>query len=131
MTTKVFVYGTLKRGRPLDRSLFEKTRKAVEEATISGSIYNLGPYPTVKLDNKHTVHGEVHTYNEDDFDDILKTMDLIEGYNPKKPEAGLYNRFVVDAKLKNGQKVQAWVYQFNGEVPKERLIKSGVWEPRK
>lgn len=129
MTTKVFVYGTLKRGRPLDRSLFEKARKGVDEATITGNIYSLGPYPTVKLDGNRVVHGEVHTYDKEDFDDILKTMDLIEGYNPRKPDEGLYNRFVVDAELKDGKKVKAWVYQFNGEVPKERLIKSGIWEP--
>lgn len=129
--TKVFVYGTLKKGRPLDRSSFANTRISVKEGTIRGSIYSLGPYPTIKLDDKGKVHGEVHEYRPEDFDDILSTMDMIEGYNSKAPERGLYNRHVVEVTLDDGTVEEAWAYEYNGQVDEKRLLKDGVWEPGK
>lgn len=130
-TTKVFVYGTLKVGRPLDRSAFAKLRTNVEEATIVGSIFSLGPYPTIKLDGVGKVYGEVHTFHPDDFTAVLRTFDSIEGYNPSHPEHGLYNRHLVKAKLKNGKTVEAWAYEYNGSIPEDRRLKDGVWEPGK
>lgn len=129
--TKVFVYGTLKTGRPLDRSLFSKKRTAVKEGTIRGSIFSLGPYPTIKLDDRGVVHGEVHEYRDDEFKEILLTMDMIEGYNPKAPERGLYNRHVVKVTLEDGSVDEAWAYEYNGQVEEKRRLKDGVWEPGK
>jgi gamma-glutamylcyclotransferase (GGCT)/AIG2-like uncharacterized protein YtfP len=130
MPTKVFVYGTLKVGGRLDRGSLKKARTSVENATIVGAIYSLGPYPTIKLDKEGEVVGEVHTFHGDDFDAILSTMDMIEGYNPAKPENGLYNRHVVSAKLEDGTTTEAWAYEYNGDVPEDKRIKSGVWSAK-
>lgn len=129
--TKVFVYGTLKEGNPLDRGIFKKTRTNVEQATIAGSIFSLGPYPTIKLDGEGTVHGEVHTFSEDDFPKMLHTFDIIEGYRKDHPENGLYNRHLVKATLESGKVVEAWAYEYNGTVNPDRRLKNGVWEPGK
>ena len=49
MINKVFVYGTLKEGRPLDRKVFADLRLSVNPATIKGKIYHLNWYPGIKL----------------------------------------------------------------------------------
>lgn len=127
--TNVFVYGTLKEGRPLDRKMFAKARTNVERATIIGSIFSLGPYPTIKLDGRGKVHGEIHTYSEADFPDMLRTFDMIEGYNVKKPEQGLYTRHVIKATTDDGKTVEAWAYEYNGSIGDDRRLEDGVWEP--
>jgi len=125
-----FMYGTLKEGRPLDRPALAELRTKVREATIEGSIYNLGPFPAVKLDGKGTVIGEIHTYPESRVSDIKLLMDRIEGFNPVAPERGLYTRQKVKATLKkDGSTITVWVYEFNGALRAERRIADGVWEP--
>lgn len=126
---RVFVYGTLKRGRPLDRAEFAKLRKDVEEAEIEGAIYDLGWYPGVRLDEEGIVRGEVHSFDEkDDF--VLDILDGIEGYSPGRPESqNLYNRRTVIAKTLSGKKVKAFIYEINHRPRSERRLKDGVWEP--
>jgi gamma-glutamylcyclotransferase (GGCT)/AIG2-like uncharacterized protein YtfP len=129
-TNKFFVYGTLKEGRPLDRKLFAELRTSVKPARITGSIFSLGPYPTIKLDGKGMVIGEVHTFKEEDASRIRDIMDGIEGYSPSSPDKGLYNRHKIKATLEeNGKEVTAWVYEFNGSVDPKRKLVDGVWEP--
>ena len=126
----MFVYGTLKEGRPLDRPMFAKTRLAVKPATIIGYIYNTGWFPGVKLDGKHEVIGEVHEFRSKDMKTIIPTMDSIEGYNPDRPEGNnLFNRRVVVAKTKDGKEVEAYVYEFNKDISEKHRVKSGCWEP--
>jgi len=128
---KVFVYGTLKEGRPLDRKMLADLRTSVKEATIEGSIFTFkhASFPTIKLDGEGLVIGEVHTFPEKHMKDVVRTMDAIEGYNKSQPEKGLYNRHEVKATLKNGNVVMAWAYEYNGSVDPELRIEEGVWEP--
>ncbi len=128
---KVFVYGTLKEGRPLDRSALANLRTSVKEATIKGSIFTFkhASFPTIKLDGEGLVIGEVHTFPEKHMKDVVRMMDAIEGYNASRPDKGLYNRHEVKATLENGDVVTAWAYEYNGAVDPELRIEDGVWEP--
>ena len=126
----MFVYGTLKEGRPLDRSLFAETRKSVREAAITGKIYNLGSYPGIRLEGDEEVHGEVHEFRAKDMATILSIMDSIEGYREGRDEKqNLYNRRSVTAVTKDGEKVTVYVYEYGREIPEDRRLKDGVWEP--
>lgn len=128
---KVFVYGTLKEGRPLDRKGLADLRTSVQDATIEGSIFDLGPFPTIKLDGKGLVIGEVHTFSDKHMDDVVQIMDAIEGYNKHDPANGLYNRHKVEATLKDGKVVTAWAYEYTRPVDPKKRIEDGVWEPRR
>jgi gamma-glutamylcyclotransferase (GGCT)/AIG2-like uncharacterized protein YtfP len=128
--TNVFVYGTLKGGRPLDREVFADTRLSVTPATIVGSIYNLGPYPAIKLKGKGLIQGEIHEFHKDDIKDIIKIMDMIEGYNSKGEEkSNLYNRRVVTAKAKDGEKMEVYVYEYSNNLKDSAKLDDGLWEP--
>jgi gamma-glutamylcyclotransferase (GGCT)/AIG2-like uncharacterized protein YtfP len=127
---RFFLYGTLKEGRPLDRPTLAKLRTKVQPATIEGSIFDLGWYPTIKLDGKGQVIGEVHTFPKEHVDDVRRMMDQIEGYRKDNPEKGLYNRHIIKAKLEDGSEVKAFVYEYNGKVGDDRRIEEGVWEPK-
>ena len=128
---KVFVYGTLKEGRPLDRKGLADMRTSVKAATIKGSIFKFkhAGYPTIKLDGKGLVIGEVHTFPEKHMKDVQQAMDAIEGYNRHHPDQGLYNRHEIKATLEDGKVVTAWAYEYNGTVDQELRIEEGVWEP--
>lgn len=134
MTDKIvhmFVYGTLKAGRTLDRPSFSERRTEVKEATIKGSLYNLGWFPGIKLDDTGIVHGEVHKFGEEDIDMIIAAMDRIEGYSEKRADdENLYNRRVVEATTGDGEKVKAFAYEFGRDINKRaEKIESGLWEP--
>ena len=129
---RFFVYGTLKEGRPFDRKQFAELRTKVQLAQIEGSIFSLGPYPTIKLDGKGMVIGEVHTFKKDDVDRVRSMFDSIEGYNHHHPDKGLYNRHIIEATIeKTGETVKAFVYELNGPVDPKRRLEDGVWEPGK
>jgi len=126
----VFVYGTLKEGRPLDRKVFADTRLSVTPATVVGSIYNLGPCPAIKLKGKGVVQGEIHEFDEKDIKEIIRIMDSIEGYNPERDEKyNHYNRRIVTAKTKDGEKMEAYVYEYSNEPKSAMKIEDGLWEP--
>jgi gamma-glutamylcyclotransferase (GGCT)/AIG2-like uncharacterized protein YtfP len=130
MLTRVFVYGTLKQGGELDRKDFAKRRVSVKNAKIQGSLYNISWFPGIKLGGKNVVHGEVHEFKKEDMGFIIRSMDRIEGYDlERREEDNLYVRRIVVAKTKDGEKLKAYVYEFNNAPPEKRLVKSGVWEP--
>ena len=127
MITRVFVYGTLKEGGRLDREEFAELRTSVEVATIEAGLFSLGAYPTIKLDEDGITIGEVHTFKSEDFEDVQKVMDMIEGYRAKTPKEGLFNRHKVEATMEDGEVVTVWVYEFNGEIDPDEKVEDGIW----
>jgi gamma-glutamylcyclotransferase (GGCT)/AIG2-like uncharacterized protein YtfP len=125
MSKKFFVYGTLKEGGHFAKQ-FDGVRKSAVRATLHNmDLFNLGWFPTIKPGDGQVV-GEVHEYEDDDK--VLRTFDGIEGYNPERPEAGLYRRDEHEVVLENGETVKAIAYTFNGEIPaKAKKIEDGVW----
>ena len=97
--TKVFVYGTLKKGnaaRGLDR--WAKGVKFVGTAVTSKpeySLYNLGHFPAVSLKGQSHVSGEVWTVDNE----TMHELDRIEGY------PAFYKRTQIDT-----TQGRAWMY---------------------
>jgi gamma-glutamylcyclotransferase (GGCT)/AIG2-like uncharacterized protein YtfP len=127
----MFVYGTLKEGRPLDRDFFAKTRLSVQPATIVGDIYHLNWYPGMKLGGDNLAHGEIHEFELQDMKVVVPMMDAIEGYSEKRDdEDNLFSRRIVKAKAENGEELDVYVYEFNGKVEDAQRVEDGVWEPK-
>lgn len=130
---RVFVYGTLKEGMSNDRPFYAKNRTLVQVGTISGTLFDLGSFPGISLAGDTIIHGEVHTYPVELMKEVLERMDSLEGYHSGSPDKeNFYNRRVVDIILKDGEKVPAYLYEFNTYRSRYSLpiISSGIWKPR-
>lgn len=113
----VFVYGTLRRGAARAMSIRFPNSKFIADAAVKGSLYDLGAYPGLLLDEANSlVTGEVYEVD----DEILKRLDDFEA-------ASNYRRKQVEISLGSQPKV-CWTYEPDPEFYSLRtLIASGDW----
>ena len=124
MTDLVFFYGTLMSGfKRSGRARLDHALKPVGRGWISASLFDLGLYPAATPAAEGQVWGEVHQMM--DPDDALATLDEIEGYSAKAPDASLYRRVEIPVSLDAGRSVQAWVYFYNAPLGRAERIASG------
>ncbi|HUE95594.1 MAG TPA: gamma-glutamylcyclotransferase family protein [Longimicrobiaceae bacterium] len=91
---RLFVYGTLRRGGGM-HSLLDGCRLHAE-ATVRGSLFDLGTYPALVLDDRGTVHGEVWECPRE----TLLRLDSYEGVGE-----GLFRRVRIEV-----GSVPCWTY---------------------
>jgi gamma-glutamylcyclotransferase (GGCT)/AIG2-like uncharacterized protein YtfP len=113
----IFVYGTLRRGGAGAMSIRFPGSKFIGEAKVSGSLYDLGAYPGLLLNESgSTVVGEVYEVD----DDILDELDEFEA-------SSRYLRKQVEISLDIHRRA-CWVYEPDSEFYSFRtLITSGDW----
>jgi len=113
----VFVYGTLRRGSVRAMSIRFPRSRFVADAKVSGSLYDLGTYPGLLLDDSNSlVIGEVYEVD----DETLSKLDDLES-------SSHYWRKQVKISLGN-QSRKCWIYAPNPEAFSRRtLIASGDW----
>lgn len=113
----IFVYGTLRRGSAGAMSLRFPGSKFIAEAQVSGSLYDLGAYPGLIVnESDRMVVGEVYEVD----DELLKKLDDFEAssnYLRKQVEIS----FDADRKL-------CWTYEPDPDFYSfDTLITSGDW----
>jgi len=113
----VFVYGTLRRGSVRAMSIRFPGSRFIAEAKVSGSLFDLGEYPSLLLDeSKSLVIGEVYEVD----DETLSKLDDFESSRH-------YWRKQVKISL-GTQTRKCWVYAPNPEAfSRRKLIPSGDW----
>jgi gamma-glutamylcyclotransferase (GGCT)/AIG2-like uncharacterized protein YtfP len=113
----VFVYGTLRRGSPGTMAVRFPNAKFIADVKVSGSLYDLGPYPGLILDNSNSlVVGEVYEID----DETLKKLDDFEA-------SSNYLRKQVEVSL-GTQRSKCWTYEPNPEFYSlHKSISSGDW----
>ena len=121
----IFVYGTLRKDGC--RDIFRSFSRTVEQAMLeNATLYDLGTFPCIKLEGNSCVKGELHNYTDrHQYQEVLKQMDRIEGYNGLSTD--LFTREIVKVTLPSGKQVKAYVYVYNGEVKEKWIIPSGEW----
>ena len=114
----VFVYGTLRRGGAGAMSIRFPDSKFIAEAKVRGSLYDLGAYPGLLLNEADSlVTGEVYEVD----DEILSKMDEFEATSH-------YLRKQVEISL-GTQRRLCWVYEPDPEFYSlHTLITSGNWK---
>lgn len=113
-THKVFVYGTLKKGKSNHR-LLENAKYLGERTLWHYAIYDLGPFPCILPRYSFSVKGELYLVTDEE----LQLLDRLEGH----PE--MYFRQLVYVEP-NGEDVFAYIW--NRNLPRQTtLIPSGVW----
>jgi gamma-glutamylcyclotransferase (GGCT)/AIG2-like uncharacterized protein YtfP len=113
----VFVYGTLRRGGAGAMSIRFPDSKFIADAKVSGSLYDLGAYPGLLVNESNSlVTGEVYEVD----DGILNELDDFEA-------SSNYWRKQVEISLDTHRKV-CWTYEPKPEFYAPRtLITSGDW----
>ena len=113
----VFVYGTLRRGGAGAMPVRFPRSKFVADAKLSGSLYDLGAYPGLLLNESNSsVSGEVYEVD----DEILNELDDFEA-------SSNYRRKQVEISLGTHRKM-CWTYEPDPEFYSLRtLITSGDW----
>jgi gamma-glutamylcyclotransferase (GGCT)/AIG2-like uncharacterized protein YtfP len=114
----VFVYGSLRSGGPGAMSVRFPKSKFITEARVNGSLYDLGPYPGLILnESSGLVTGEVYEVD----DEVLNEMDRFEATSN-------YLRKPVEISL-DGEKRIGWVYEPDPKFYSLiKVIKSGDWQ---
>jgi gamma-glutamylcyclotransferase (GGCT)/AIG2-like uncharacterized protein YtfP len=115
----VFVYGTLRRGSARAMSVRFPDSIFIAEAKVSGSLYDLGAYPGLLLDESSSlVTGEVYEVD----DELLNKLDDFEA-------SSYYWRKQVEISLDTHRR-KCWIYvpEDSPELHSPRtLITSGDW----
>jgi gamma-glutamylcyclotransferase (GGCT)/AIG2-like uncharacterized protein YtfP len=113
----VFVYGSLRRGNEQSMSVRFPSSRFIGEATVSGSLYDLGAYSgLVSNDSNRTVVGEVYEVDEE----LLNQLDEFEATSN-------YLRKQVEISI-GTERMTGWVYEPDLEYHSPHtLITSGDW----
>ena len=116
----IFVYGTLLPG--LCRHYAMQGSRSLGRGTITGLLYDLGPYPAV-VHGVGKVCGEVFEVNAT----VLAALDAIEAFYPDAPaDKSEYIREEVVVQMDDAEvTLSAWFYRFNRSIAGKHLIEHG------
>ena len=112
-TSRVFVYGTLKRAQVNHDLLSNATYLGDHQTQPVYKMFHLGSYPGVVKSGSTSISGEV--YLVDSL--TMSHLDRLEGY----PHA--YTRELIPT-----QWGQAWIYLYRGSLGGRQIIQSGHWK---
>jgi gamma-glutamylcyclotransferase (GGCT)/AIG2-like uncharacterized protein YtfP len=115
----VFVYGTLRRGAARAMSIRFPNSKFIADAKVSGSLYDLGGYPGLLLNESNSlVIGEVYEVG----DEILNELDYIEA------SSSYWRKQVEISFVTHRQRCWIYIPEYSPEFYSHRtLITSGDW----
>jgi len=113
----VFVYGSLRSGSERSMSMRFPASRFITAAQVRGSLYDLGPYPGLVLNEANAqITGEVYEVD----DELLQQLDDFEA-------SSNYLRRQVEISLGDQRRI-CWTYEPDPEFYSLRtLIKSGDW----
>ncbi len=103
---------------------------AIQEAPgrVRGSLYDVGDYPGLVLDDAGWVAGEL--FRIPDLAARLNDLDREEGYDPADDARSLYVRRRGAVRVEDGSSLDAWLYLYNdpgGPPGRGPRIPSGDW----
>jgi gamma-glutamylcyclotransferase (GGCT)/AIG2-like uncharacterized protein YtfP len=125
----LFVYGTLLPGQaPPSIADTVNQLTIIGPASTPGLLYHLGSYPGCVLtpDCANPIQGQLLELPHP-IEPLLAKLDWYEDYVASDPEGSLFTRTTCQARLKDGRRLPAWIYVYNRDVSKARLIDSGNW----
>lgn len=129
----IFVYGSLREGFfNYDKYLKGKVLRKTEGKT-KGKLYHMPykNYPAL-LDGDNDVYGEIMIL--DDYENTIKALDELEGYNGPNNTLNEYEKKIVDIKETcSGEIRKCYIYAYNVDndfrFQKESVyIKNGNWK---
>lgn len=120
----VFVYGSLRRGGSNDITRLQPAPRFVGPAQIAGTLYDLGPYPGLRLGGRGRVQGEVYAI----MAGLERVLDEIEEVQPQA--SGEYFKRLVPVPVQ-GLMLPCIVYEISPDrVIGKPVIAGGDWLKR-
>ena len=117
----VFVYGTLRAGGRNDIARFRPQPERVGDATLAGTLYDLGAYPGAVLGGNGVLRGEVYRITPE----VEAALDLLE--EVADDDTGEYIKRECTV-IVDGQTVDCLVYEIHpGRIAGRPVIASGDW----
>ncbi len=121
MMPHVFVYGTLRRGGRNDIARYRPAPRFIGEASIAGTLFDLGAYPGVVLGGAQRVKGEVYAIEPA----VEAALDVLE--EVAEDDSGEYIKRQVRVDV-NGQWFECLVYEIHpARVAGLEVIEGGDW----
>ena len=113
----IFIYGSLRRGSAGAMSIRFPDAKFIGDAKVSGSLYDLGAYPGLLInDSESLVTGEVYEIDDE-------TLNKLDGFEASSH----YLRKQAEVLLE-GERTMCWTYEPDPDFYSLReLITSGDW----
>ena len=107
MTRRVFVYGTLRRGGSRAIEDHFPSARQIACGSISGTLYDLGAYPGLRLHGECRITGEIYQIDEL----VLNALDAYEGFYPDESERSDYQRHTVNVTTADDRTVACEIYE--------------------
>ena len=126
MSDYLFIYGTLStQAVPDDVAEAVGKLKFVGRGFVYGKLYDLGKYPGAKLarGSRSKIRGEVYRLPVNK--QVIRSLDAYEEFIQSQPKKSLYLRKKAPVSLENGDRIEAWVYEYNGDVSRSPIIRGG------
>ena len=121
MMPHVFVYGTLRRNGRNDIARYRPAPVFVAEASIAGTLYDLGAYPGVVLGGAGRVKGEIYRIEPA----VEAALDLLE--EVADDDSGEYIKRTVSVEV-GAQWIDCLVYEIHpSRIAGRSAIDSGDW----
>jgi len=124
----IFLYGSLRQDQSAYKELeLDKYLNFVQKSTLMGSLYDLGEYPGLVQNPKHTkIAGELFEVQDHE---AIKILDKFERYYADNHAESLYLRRCIQLEEPN---IEAWTYFYNTEKDERdyksaQLVESGDW----
>jgi len=127
----LFSYGTLlPQHAPREIAAVTAKFRPYAKGWIYGKLYDLGDYPGAVLGDQNSdpkIFGTVFKIPGDL--ELLRRLDEYEGFNPKEPKASLFVRRRHFVTLSTGKRLRCWLYEYNGQPSRTRVVPSGRYQP--
>jgi gamma-glutamylcyclotransferase (GGCT)/AIG2-like uncharacterized protein YtfP len=122
----LFVYGSLKPGG-WSHHLLEGRVSNPRDGMVRGTMFGVGSFPAIRLDDENWVYGIVYTINNDTRHDLFGDLDRLEGV-----DSGLYARVPMPVLEYKPELVLTKAIVYYGVNPtlfnEEEKLEFGVWE---
>lgn len=109
----------------------EKQASYVGPAALTGRLFRIDWYPALITDSapekNYPVRGDVYQLPEDP-QELLRTFDAYESYDPANPDQSEYTREKRPVQmLSDGETVEAWVYLYRPPLTTKAEVTDGDW----
>lgn len=130
MSEYLFAYGTLQPGlAPAEIADVVAGFEIAGVGFVHGTLYDLGSFPGAVLDaaTSRRISGAVFRLPRDPH--ILDRLDEYEEYDPTSPRISPFIRRLHPVQMMNGEMLECWIYEYNGDRNDAPIMESGRYAP--